>query len=130
MKNCCCGMQRPLELKIKKGESIGFAFSLLQKGAPVDLTGNQMLLQVRENLVDDGVYVINKTISENSDATQEGLINDAANGKFFFKVNDTDIDNLSSTKPYFAAIYRVDGDMVQCISANPFQTALFFVLNP
>ena len=129
MNICCCG-KKPLELKIKKGESIGFAFTLKQNGQPLDLTGNQMILQVRENMIDDGVYLINKTISESSDATTVGIINEPTEGKFYFKVNDTDIDNMSTTKPYYAAIYHVSGDICNCISAPSFQTALFLVLNP
>ena len=130
MNNCCCGGKKPLEIKIKKGESLGFAFNLLQNGEPVDLTGNQILLQVRENIIDDETYIISKTITENSDPDDVGQINDAAKGQFFFKINADDIDDMSTTKPYYFAIYRINGDLVHCISAKYFQTALFLVLNP
>lgn len=130
MNSCCCCGKKPLELKIKKGESKGFAFTLSKNGQPLDLSGNQMLMQVRENLTDDGVYLIEKTISENSDAETQGLISDAANGKFYFKVNESDIENMSTTKPYYVAIYHINGDICACISAKDFQTALFLVLNP
>ena len=130
MNNCCCGGQKPLELKIKKGESIGFAFTLRQSGVPVDLSNSQMLMQVRENPEDDGVYLINKTISVNSDAESLGVITNPEQGQFYFKVNDSDIEDMSTTKPYFVAIYHIDGDICSCISAENFQMARFLVLNP
>lgn len=126
-----CGCEhKSLELKIKKGESIGFAFSLSQQGVPVDLTNSQMVLEVRENVEDDGVYLITKTISINSDPDDVGIITDPLNGKFYFKVNESEIADMLTTKPYFAAIYHVNGETRDCISANNHQVAKFIVLNP
>lgn len=127
--NCCCG-HKPLELKIKQGESIGFAFSLSQNGAPVDLTTATMTMQVRETPEDTGVYLINKSISTGTDPENEGVIISPEQGKFFFKVNAADIADLSTTKPYFVAIYHTQDNVTNCISANNFQVARFLVLNP
>lgn len=126
--NCNC--EKGLELKIKQGESTGFAFTLSEEGNPVDLTNSQMVMQVRDGVEDTGVYLINKTISTATDIDTVGAIISPTEGKFIFKVNDTDIDDLSTTKPYFVAIYHVDGDTRTCISANDFQLAKFLVLNP
>lgn len=126
--NCCC--EKSLELKIKKGESIGFAFSLTENDIPVDLTDSQMVMEVRENVEDTGEYVLTKTISISSDEDEVGRISDAENGKFFFKVNEEDVASLSTSKPYFVAVYHVNGDLRSCISANNHQTAKFLVLNP
>lgn len=126
-----CGCeQRPLELKIKQGESIGFAFTLTQQDIPVDLTDSTMLMQVRENIEDDGTYLITKTITTSSNPDEQGLINMPINGQFFFKVNSSDIEDMSTTKPYFVAIYHINGDIKDCISANNHQVAKFLVLNP
>lgn len=121
---------RPLELKIKKGESLGFAFTLSQQGSPIDLTDSTMLMQVRENVEDDGIYLITKTITTNSDQDEQGFISNPTAGQFMFKVNADDIDNMSTTKPYFVAIYHISGDIKDCISANNHQVAKFLVLNP
>lgn len=129
MNNCCCG-KKPLVLKIKKGESVGFPFALNQQGAPVDLTDMQVLLQVRENIEDTGVYLIEKTISTDSDAEETGVIINPTTGQFYFKINKEDIADMSTTKPYYMAIYLLDGDLRVCISANNFQVAQFLVLNP
>lgn len=127
--NCCCGKE-PLSLKIKQGESIGFAFTLSQNNVPVDLSNSTLLLQVRENMQDNGVYLIEKTVTTQSNPNEDGLITEPTLGQFFFKINDTDIENMSTTKPYYCAIYRVKNDISDCISAPDFQTALFLVLNP
>lgn len=127
--NCCCGKE-PLSLKIKQGESIGFAFTLSQNNVPVDLSNSTLLLQVRENMQDTGVYLIEKTVTTQSNPNKDGLITEPTLGQFFFKINDTDIEDMSTTKPYYCAIYRVENDISDCISAPDFQTALFLVLNP
>jgi hypothetical protein len=129
MNNCCCG-NIPLEIKIKKGESIPFVFRLLKNGAPIDLTGASLLLQVRDDIIDDGNFLISKIISENSDEDEYGKIIDPVAGQFAFKINKEDIDDMSTTKPYFAAIYLITGDICRCISANSFQSANFLVINP
>jgi hypothetical protein len=126
-----CGCEhKPLELKIKQGESIGFAFTLTQQGSPVDLTNSTMLMQVRENVEDNGTYLITKTITTASDPDGQGIIVNPTAGQFMFKVNSEDIDDMSTTKPYFVAIYHINGDIKDCISANNHQVAKFLVLNP
>ena len=126
-----CGCEhKPLELKIKQGESIGFAFTLNQQGSPVDLTNSTMLMQVRENIEDNGTYLITKTITTESDPDEQGIIVNPTAGQFFFKVNSSDIEDMSTTKPYFVAIYHINGDIKDCISANNHQVAKFLVLNP
>lgn len=117
-------------MKIKKGESIGFAFTLKRHGAPVDLTNAALMMNVRENLEDDGIYLISKTITTQSDAEETGIISNPTEGQFYFKVNQGDIENMSATKPYFVAIYLIEGDIKTCISANDFQVGRFLVLNP
>ena len=126
-----CGCEhKPLELKIKQGESIGFAFTLNQQGSPVDLTDSTMLMQVRENVEDNGTYLITKTITTESNPDEQGIIVNPTAGQFFFKVNSSDIEDMSTTKPYFVAIYHINGDIKDCISANNHQVAKFLVLNP
>lgn len=128
--NNCYNEQRPLAIKIKQGESKLFAFSLSQNEEPFDLSNSQMLLQVRENMQDNGEYLIEKTITANSDIDEDGQINNPANGQFLFKINSEDIESMNTTKPYYCAIYKIDGDNKICVSAPDFQTALFLVLNP
>lgn len=128
--NCCCKQGSALELGIKKGESLGFAFIFTQQGVPVDLTNSQMIMEVRDGVKDDGNYIFSKTIDVNSNPEVSGIIADAVNGRFFFKINDTDIADMSTTKPYFFAIYHSDGSVRECISANDGQVAKFLVFNP
>ena len=126
--NCCC--ENIYEMKIKKGESIGFYSTLTENGSPVDLTDSQMVMEVRGNVVDDGNYVISKTITTTSNPNVEGKIINPAEGQFFFKVNDYDISDMSTAKPYFVAIYHVNGAIRKCISSTNGKIAKFLVFNP
>lgn len=117
-------------MQIKQGESLLFAFSLDKNGSPLNLAGSSILFQVREDLVDNGVYKINKTITENSDIDTIGKITAPKDGMFSVKIDDSETASLSTLKSYFLAIYLVSGDLTRCISANDGQSAQFIVLNP
>lgn len=128
--SCCCENSSTLELRIKKGESLGFSFTLSQNGSPIDLTGKSILFQVRADIVDDGEFLINKTITTSSDIETVGNINDATHGGFIIAVTSSETASLSTLKPYFAAIYYVNGGTKKCISANNGEVARLIVLNP
>lgn len=125
---CNCG--KNLKLKIKKGESLGFAFVLSTNELPIDLTGGEIVFQARSNVIDNGEYVINKTITEDSDPETIGRINNAREGKFFIMVTSEETANLSTLSPYFAAIYYDINGVKKCISANSDEVAQLIVLNP
>lgn len=127
---CCCNDDNSLMLKIKKGETLGFAFSIERNCSPVDLTGAQVIFQVRENIEDTGVFVINKTITENSNIETVGCINEPTEGKFVVMVLDSEIEDLSVVKPYFFAMYLEQNNVRKCISANANGLAQLIVLNP
>ena len=136
MSECCRpgimppDLSRPLTLSIKKGESLGFAFTLYQSGEPQDLSGANIVLQVRETPEDNGTYLINKTISSSSDPETDGLIDQPYNGNFFFRVNASDIASMSTLKPYYLAIFTEKNGIRYCISAAGCEIAKFLVLNP
>lgn len=126
--NCEC--MNNLKLKIKKGESLGFAFTLSQNNNPINMTGGSIIFQVRDDVADNGFYVINKTITEDTSLATIGKITSAENGTFVIKITDSDIANLSTLKPYFCAIYYENNGDSRCISANSGQCAQLIVLNP
>lgn len=125
-----CGCSKGLKLKIKKGESLGFAFGLTIEDSPIDLTGGTITFQVRQNLADNGVYVINKTITTSSDVETIGRITDAEKGQFVIMVTSTETAGLSTLKPYFAAIYYNVNGISRCISADDNSVAQLIILNP
>lgn len=126
-----CGCDnKSLELKIKKGESLGFAFSLYQSGQPQNLTDTSIVLEVRENPIDNGEYVFTKTITTATNPEINGIITNPTQGQFFFKINSADTENMSTLKPYFMAIYTVKDSVRHCISAPSNKIAKFIVLNP
>lgn len=127
--NCNC-KDTGLKLMIKKGESLGFAFILSENDTPIDLTGGNIIFQVRDGLADEGVYVINKTVTENSNAQTIGQINEPSEGKFFIMVTSSETADLSTLKPYFAAIYFTANGIKRCISANSNEVAQLIILNP
>ncbi len=136
MSDCCRpgimppDLYRPLTLSIKKGESLGFAFTLYQSGEPQNLSGFSIVLQVRETPEDNGNYLINKTISTTSDPDADGLIDQPYNGNFFFKINAGDIAGMSTLRPYYLAIFTEKDNSRHCISAAGCEIAKFLVLNP
>lgn len=134
--NCCTpgimppDLNRPLELKIKKGETKGFAFTLYQSGEPQDLSQSEILFQVRETPEDKGVYLINKLVSTSSDPSVDGLIDHPYEGRFFVMVNSSEIENIPASKPYFLAMFHKRDKMSYCISAADCELAKFLILNP
>lgn len=128
--NCNCKCQPILNMKIKKGESLGFVFNLKQDEQPVNLTNASILFQVRETLEDKGIFVINKEITENTSLNTIGQIINPEEGQFVIKVTSSDTASLTSLRPYYAAIYYVVGGEARCISANSNDVALLTVLNP
>ena len=127
--SCNCE-NKAIELYIKKGESKGFAFTLYENGAPIDLTGGSIIFQVRDNVVDSGTYLINKTITTSSNIETTGKITDAEKGEFTIKVTSSDISSLLTTRPYFMAIYYSVGGIIRCVSADGDSVGQFVVLNP
>lgn len=129
--NCCCeNGEKPLILRIKKGETLGFAFTLTHNQIPIDLTDAEILVQVRDSAVDDGTFVIDKNVTENSDVATEGRINNPTEGQFFIMITSSETENLSTLKPYFIAIYLLKDNVSRCISANSNELAQLIVLNP
>lgn len=127
--SCEC-QNNSIALQIKKGESIGFAFTVYENDAPINLTGGTVVFQVRENIIDDGNYIINKLISEASSAETAGQITDPEKGEFEVKVNSSDIENMLTTRPYFLAIYYNVNGVSRCVSAQGDSVGTFNVLNP
>lgn len=136
MNSCCTpgimppDLNRPLVLTMKKGESKGFAFTLYQSGEPQDLSDSEIVFQVRENPEDNGEYLINKTVTTSTTPDIEGLIDQPTEGNFFVFISSAEIANLSTSKPYFLAIYHQKDNVSYCISAADCEMAKFLVLNP
>lgn len=119
-----------LVLHIKKGESLGFPFALTINRQARNIKGCTIEFKVREEPEDNGIYVINKTVSTSSDINSDGLINDPVLGEFFIKINAADTENLSTSKPYFLSMYLIGDNTRECISAADCHLAKFLVLNP
>lgn len=131
MKGCCCscGCGDALEFKIKKGENAFFPFKYVyDNDEPVDLTNAIITMKVRENVVDDGEYLIEKSITTAS--SSDGIINSPTTGEFQIVIHASDIEDLLTTQPYYAAVYCEIDNWKICISANGNQVAKFLVLNP
>jgi len=120
-----------MNISIKKGESLGFLYNATFNGKPIDLTDDTLLLQVRETPVDTGVYLIEKKISQTSIIDEVGQIIDPVNGQFIFQINASDIEDLSTLRPYFLAIFLNQGNQSLCISSQSCcDLAIFKVCNP
>lgn len=119
-----------LVLSIKKGESLGFPFSLTINQRARDISWAQVEFKVREEPEDTGIYVISKTVKIDSDLNIDGLITDPVSGEFFIKINAADTKNLSTSKPYYLSMFLITNGIRECISASDCHLAKFLVLNP
>lgn len=118
---------------IKKGEKYPIYITIKNKelGEPIDLTGSVIKFQLKDELKDE-FYVIDKTITEDSDVASVGQIIDAKNGKVIVKFTDEDFDMLIFERIYYITIWWEipDEDFSKVISSNGCETFRFMMCHP
>lgn len=118
---------------IKKGEKFPIQITIKNsdEDKPIDLTGSIIKLQLKDELKDD-FCVVEKIISETTDAYTEGRILDPKLGEFIIRLNDEDYDKLVTERVYYLVLYWIipDQDFVKVISSNVGDTFKFKVCYP
>lgn len=118
---------------IKKGEKFPIQITVKNsdEDKPIDLTGSVIKFQLKDELKDD-FYVIEKIISETSDAYTDGRILDPKKGEFIVRFTDEDYDILVTERVYYLIILWTipDEDFVKVISSNAGETFKFKVCYP
>ena len=119
--------------KIKKGYKgpINITVRNRDEDKPIDLTGSKILIQIKDELQDE-FYIINKTITENTDVYVDGRIVSPEEGQIIIRFNDEDYEKLIVERIYFLTIWWVkeDEDFAKVISSNCGEQLQFQVCYP
>lgn len=119
--------------KIKKGYKgpINITVRNRDEDKPIDLTGSKILVQIKDELQDD-FFIINKTITEDTDVYVDGRIVSPQNGQIIIRFNNEDYDKFIVERMYFLTIWWVkeDEDFAKVISSNCGEQLQFQVCYP
>lgn len=119
--------------KIKKGYKgpINITVRNRDEDKPIDLTGSKILIQIKDEL-QDNFFIIDKTITENTDVAIDGRIVSPEEGQIIFRFNDNDYEKLVVERIYFLTIWWVkeDEDFAKVISSNNDEVLQFQVCYP
>lgn len=119
--------------KIKKGYKgpISITVKNRDEDKPIDLTGSKILIQIKDELKDD-FFIINKTITEDTDVYVDGRIVSPEEGQIIIRFNDEDYDKLVVERIYFLTIWWIkeDEDFAKVISSNNNEVLQFQVCYP
>ena len=119
--------------KIKKGYKgpINITVRNRDEDKPIDLTGSKILIQIKDELQDD-FYIIDKTITEDTDVYVDGRIISPEEGQIIIRFNDEDYEKLIVERVYFLTIWWVkeDEDFAKVISSNCGEQLQFQVCYP
>lgn len=118
---------------IKKGEKFPISITLHNRDEdiPIDLTNAVIKFQIKDELKDE-FYVVNKTITEETDVDTIGRIVDPINGKVIVRLTDGDYENLVCERIYYLTItWEIpDEDFSKVVSSNCDENLLFKVCYP
>lgn len=119
--------------KLKKGYKgpINITVRNRDEDKPIDLTGSKILIQIKDELQDD-FFIINKTITEDTDVYVDGRIVSPQNGQIIIRFNDEDYEKLVIERIYFLIIWWIkeDEDFAKVISSNCGEQLQFQVCYP
>lgn len=119
--------------KIKKGYKgpINITVRNRDEDKPIDLTGSKILIQIKDELQDE-FYIIDKTITEDTDVYIDGRIVSPEEGQIIIRFNDEDYEKLIVERIYFLTIWWVkeDEDFAKVISSNCGEQLQFQVCYP
>lgn len=119
--------------KIKKGYKgpISITVRNRDEDKPIDLTGSKILIQIKDELQDD-FFIINKTITEDTDVYEDGRIVAPKEGMIITRLSDDDYEKLIVERMYFLTIWWIkeDEDFAKVISSNCDEYLQFKVCYP
>jgi hypothetical protein len=77
-------------LKVKQGEELNIGFTIKQGGRPFNLSGYNVLVQVKNNPTVKSKPLVDKIITTVSDDSDQGVINNAGSGQFILHLKKED----------------------------------------
>lgn len=118
---------------IKQGEKYDISICIRDRDndVPIDLTNSVIHFQLKDELKDD-FFIIDKTITLDSDPFTEGRIIKPTEGVFTTRFTDGDYEKLVPERIYFLIITWdiPDKDFSKVISSNCGENFLFKVCYP
>lgn len=107
--------------KIKKGYKgpINITVRNKDEDTPIDLTGSKILVQIKDEL-QDNFFIIDKTITEETDVYSVGRIISPTEGQIILRFTDEDYEKLIVERIYFLTIWWIkeEEDFAKVISSN------------
>lgn len=106
-------------IKYKEKYPISITLHDRDNDRPIDLTNAIIHFSLKDELKDD-FFVIDKTITEDTDVYTDGRIVDPKNGKIITRLTDDDYDKLVCERIYYLVIKWdiPDQDFSKIISSN------------
>ena len=118
---------------IKQGEKYDISICIRDRDndTPIDLTNAVIHFQLKDELKDE-FFVVDKTITLNSDPFTDGRIVDPTEGRFTTRFTDEDYEKLVPERIYFLIItWSIpDKDFSKVVSSNCGENFLFKVCYP
>lgn len=118
---------------IKKGEKFLIHVKVRNRDMdePIDLSNAVIKIEVKDELKDE-FNIIDRTITTETDAYEEGRILDPKNGEFVFMFSDSDYENLVAERIYYLIIWWTvpEENFAKVISSNCNQVLKLKVCNP
>ena len=118
---------------IKKGEKYPIYITIKNKetAEPIDLTGSIIRFQLKDELKDE-FYIIDKTVTEETDIHEMGKIIDPQNGKVIIRFTDEDFERLVIERIYYITIWWQvpEEGFSKVISSNGCETFKFMMCHP
>ncbi len=116
-----------IKIKIGEQKSINYTLKIKSSGLPINLVNSTIIFQLKDDKEKTTDFLLEKTITENSDADEVGQIYDAENGKFSIFLKSEDTMNLDLEREYFYTIWRFVANRKEVISASGKDVAKFIV---
>lgn len=116
-------------LKIKIGEQkpINYTLKVKSTNLPINLVNSTIVFQLKNEEDQISDFLIEKTITENTDPYDSGQIFDAQNGKFSVFLKSEDTLSLDINKEYFYTLWRIYENTKEVISASGTKVEQFIV---
>ena len=119
--------------RVKKGYKgpINITVRNKDEDKPIDLTGSKILIQIKDELKDQ-FFIVDKTITEETDVYTVGRIVSPEEGQVIFRFTDDDYEKLIVERIYYLTIWWVkeDEDFAKVISSNCGEVLQFQVCYP
>ena len=116
-----------IRIKIGEQKPINYTLKVKSTGLPINLVNSTIVFQLKDDKDTTNNFLLEKTITENTDYEDVGQIYDAENGKFSIFLKSSDTMALDLEREYFYTIWRLVENRKEVISSSGKDVAKFIV---